>query len=50
MDQKCDKCGQSVEGLVKVLNLKTHITITNTGVLLVFYEKGLNDFSKRKSK
>ena len=47
MDQKCDKCNKTVEGLVKVLGPEDLYTYPKHWYFACVYEKGLADYNER---
>jgi hypothetical protein len=49
MEQVCDKCGQNVEGLIKVSGPEDLYTYPKGWCFSCVYEKGLADFNKRKT-
>ena len=50
MDQRCDKCGRSVEGLVKVAEPEDAYNYYKHWCFACVYEKGLADYNERNIK
>lgn len=49
MDLLCNKCGKTVQGLVKVSESEDLYTFPKGWCFACVYEKGLADFNKSKS-
>jgi len=50
MDQICDNCGKTVEGLVKVSGPKDSYTFAKSWCFACVYDKGLRESNSRKTR